>query len=60
MELLLLGLNGSILTMLYGKLLENEKLLSELRMRISNLEGAIIERRKSIQKYCEFCDDGVV
>lgn len=53
MELLLLGLNGSILSLLYTKLLENEKVLSELRIRISNLEGAIIERRKPLWSYLQ-------
>lgn len=56
MELLFLGLNGSILSLLYTKLLENEKLLAELKLRIANLEGAIIERRKPIRSDCNLRD----
>lgn len=49
MEMILFASNGTILALLYQKLLENEKILIELRGRVSALEGAIIERRKSIR-----------
>lgn len=46
MELLLLASNGTILGLLYQKLLDNERILVELRNRVSALEAIAVERRK--------------
>lgn len=46
MEVLLLVANGSILSLLYQKLLDNAVILADLRNRVADLEALAAERRK--------------
>lgn len=46
MELILIASNGTILALLYQKLLHYEGILVDMRSRISSLEEVAVERRK--------------